>query len=61
MNNTIPTLDHEACEMIRELCKACGLAIDRIAQEKNLPRQTLAKLFVVAFERTLYKMEENER
>jgi len=60
MNNTIPKLDHEACEMIRELCGACGLAIDRIAQEKNLPRQTLAKLFVVAFERTLYKMEEDK-
>ena len=60
MNSTIPKLDHEACEMIRELCEACGMGIDRIAQEKNLPRQTLAKLFVVAFERTLYRMEEDE-
>ena len=59
MNNTIPTLDHETCEMIRELCEACGMGIDRIAQEKNLPRHTLARLFVKIFERIMYKTEED--
>ena len=61
MNNIIPKLDDEACSMIRELCGACAMGIDRIAEQKNLPRQTLAKLFVVAFERMLYKMEEGKR
>lgn len=56
----IPTLDREACDMIRELCGACALGIDRIAQEKNLPRHLLAKLFVHTFETIADKVEEEK-
>ena len=61
MNNTIPTLDHETCDMIRELCKACALGIDRIARQKNLPQQALARLFVKTFEMILDRVEEDDQ
>lgn len=58
MNNTIPTLDHETCEMIRELCIACGLGIDQIAKQKNLPQNMVAKLFLEVFKLVLKRMED---
>lgn len=60
MNNTIPTLDDEGCAMIRELCEACALSIDRIAKKKNLPRHLLAKLFVHTFDMIADKVKEDE-
>ena len=55
--NPIPSLDSEACDMIRELCIACGLGIDKIAKQKNLPQNMVAKLFLKSFELILKRME----
>lgn len=57
---TSPTLDEEACQMIRELCQACALGIDRIAKQKNLPHYPLGKLFVHTFETILDAVEEDK-
>ena len=54
----IPGLDHETCDMVRELCIACGAGIDRIAKKKNLPQHLLAKLFVEMFQMILKSMED---
>ena len=56
----IPGLDHETCDMVRELCIACGAGIDRIAKKKNLPQHLLAKLFVYTFEMIADKVKEDE-
>ena len=56
--NPIPSLDSEACDMIRELCIACGLGIDKIAKQKNLPQNMVAKLFVEMFQMILKSMED---
>lgn len=58
--NPIPSLDSEACDMVRELCIACGAGIDRIAKKKNLPQHLLVKLFVYTFEMIADKVKEDE-
>ena len=55
-----PALDGEACQMIRELCQACALGLDRIAKQKNLPQYPLAKLFIHTFETILEDVAEDE-
>ena len=59
--STIPGLDNQTCEMIKELCCACALGIDRIAKQKNLPSDLLAKLFIFTFETIANNADMRER
>ena len=39
-------MNEEYFEQIRNLCKACGLAIDKIAKQFNMNQNSVAKLFM---------------
>lgn len=40
-------------EQIRNLCKACGLAIDKIAKQFHINQNLVAKLFLETFQQIL--------
>ena len=44
-------------KMVRDLCKANAVAVDRIAKETNIPQNLVAKMFIKTFESILSKME----
>ena len=39
-------MNEEYFELIRNLCKACGLAVDKIARQYNINQNLVAKLFM---------------
>lgn len=57
----IPRLDEHTCEMIRELCQANVVALQRIAIESNLPLDKLARLFIEVFTSICDKVDAERR
>ena len=57
----IPRLDEHTCVMIRELCQANVVALQRIAIESNLPIDKLARLFVEVFTTICDKVDAERR
>ena len=50
--------DKEYFEQVRNLCKACGLSIDKIARQFNIKQNLVAKLFMETMQTILDKMEK---
>lgn len=50
--------DAEYFEQIRNLCKACGLSIDKIARQFNINQNLVAKLFMETMQTTLSEVEK---
>lgn len=48
----------EYFEQIRNLCKACGLAIDKIARQFNISQNLVAKLFMETMQTILSEVEK---
>lgn len=59
----IPRLPEHACNMIRELCNASALAIDRIAKENGLDgyQPELAELYSIVFKQVADKASADYR
>jgi len=57
----IPRLDEHTCAMIRELCQANVVALQRIAIESNLPIDKLARLFIEVFTSICDKVDVERR
>lgn len=51
-------MPEEYFEQIRNLCKACGLAIDKIARQFNVNQNLVAKLFVETMQAVLSEVEK---
>ena len=45
-------------EQIRNLCGACGIAIDRIAKRFNINQNLVAKLFMETMQKILNEVEK---
>ena len=50
------TEEKEYFEQIRNLCKACGLAIDKIARQFNINQNLVAELFIQTFQKIVKEM-----
>ena len=50
--------DEEYFEQVRNLCKACGLAIDKIARQFNIRQNLVAKLFMETMQTILSEVEK---
>ena len=50
--------NEEYYEQIRNLCKACGLSIDKIAKQFNINQNLVAKLFMETMQTILDKVEK---
>ena len=50
--------DKEYFEQIRNLCKACGLSIDKIARQFNINQTLVAKLFMETMQTILSEVEK---
>lgn len=63
MNKPIPQLSDKTIDMIRELCTACALGIDRIAKENGLQgyQDQLAELFVYTFKMIADRTKNDKR
>ena len=48
--------EKEYFEQIRNLCKACGLAIDKIAKQFNIKQNLVADLFLQTFQKIIKEM-----
>ena len=48
--------DAEYFEQVRNLCKACGLAIDKIAKQFNIKQNLVAKLFMETMQTILMEI-----
>ena len=48
----------EYFEQIKNLCKACGLAIDKIARQFNIKQNLVAKLFMETMQAVLNEVEK---
>ena len=44
--------------MVKELCKVCGMSIDRIAKECDINQDLVAKMFIETMQTILDKMEK---
>ena len=53
-------MTEEYFEQIRNLCKACGLSIDKIARQFNINQILVAKLFMATMQTILNKVETEE-
>lgn len=51
-------MSEEYFEQIRSLCRACGLAIDRIAKRFNIKQNLVAKLFMTTMQTILDEAEK---
>lgn len=62
MNKPLPPLSTEAADMIRELCCAVALSIDKIANQAGLQgyQDQLAELFIYTFETIQNKVKRNK-
>lgn len=52
-------MNEEYFEQIRNLCKACGLAIDKIARQFNISQNLVAKLFMETMQTILSGVEND--
>lgn len=50
--------DKEYFEQVRNLCKACGLSIDKIARQFNINQKLVAKLFMETMPTILSEVEK---
>jgi transposase-like protein len=50
--------DAEYFKQIINLCKACGLSIDKIARQFNINQNLVAKLFMETMQTTLSEVEK---
>ena len=48
----------EYVEQIKNLCKACGLAIDKIARQFNIKQNLVADLFLQTFQKIIKEIEK---
>lgn len=48
----------EYFEQIKNLCKACGLAIDKIAKQFNIKQNLVAKFFMETMQTILREIEK---
>ena len=48
----------EYFEQIKNLCKACGLAIDKIAKQFNIKQNLVADLFLKTFQKIIKEIEK---
>lgn len=56
--NDVKIWDKEYFEQIRNLCKACGLSIDKIARQFNINQKLVAKLFMETMQKILSEVEK---
>ncbi len=56
--NEVKMWDAEYFEQIRNLCKACGLSIDKIARQFNINQKLVAKLFMETMQTTLSEVKK---
>ena len=54
-------MNEEYFEQIRNLCKACGMSIDRIARQFNINQNLVAKLFMETMQSILENVEKNDK
>ena len=54
-------MNEEYFEQIRNLCKACGLSIDKIAKQLNIEPILVAKLFMETMQTILDKVETKNK
>ena len=53
-------MNEEYFEQIRNLCKACGMSIDRIARQFNINQNLVAKLFMETMQSVLENVENDK-
>ena len=53
-------MNKEYFEQIRNLCKACGLSIDKIAKQFNINQILVAKLFMATMQTILDNVENGK-
>lgn len=51
-------MNEEYFEQIKNLCKACGFAIDKIAKQFNIKQNLVAKLFMETMQAILSETEK---
>lgn len=51
-------MNEEYFELIKNLCKACGLSIDKIARQFNINQNLVAKLFMENMQTILDEVEK---
>ena len=51
-------MNEEYFEQVRNLCKACGLSIDKIAKQFNIKQNLVAKSFMETMQTILDKVEK---
>lgn len=56
--NEVNVWDAEYFEQVRNLCKACGLSIDKIARQFNINQKLVAKLFMETMQTILSEVEK---
>ncbi len=56
--NDVKMWDKEYFEQIRNLCKSCGLSIDKIARQFNINQKLVAKLFMETMHTILSEVEK---
>ena len=56
--NDVEIWDKEYFEQVRNLCKACGLSIDKIARQFNINQNLVAKLFMETMQTILSEVEK---
>ena len=56
--NDVEIWDKEYFEQVRNLCKACGLSIDKIAKQFNINQNLVAKLFMATMQKILSEVEK---
>jgi transcriptional regulator with XRE-family HTH domain len=56
--NEVKVWDAEYFEQIRNLCKACGLSIDKIARQFNINQNLVAKLFMETMQTILSEVDK---
>ena len=56
--NDVKIWDEEYFEQVRNLCKACGLSIDKIARQFNINQKLVAKLFMETMQTILSEVEK---
>ena len=54
-------MNEEYFEQIRNLCKACGLSIDKIAKQFNINQNLVAKLFMETMQTILSEVENDSK
>ena len=51
-------MNEEYFEQIKNLCKACGLAIDKIVRQFNINQNLVAELFIETMQAILSETEK---